>query len=88
MLSVKHGGIKYHFLSLWYDSTWYWIPVSRTIGKHSTHLASGPVKMTDKQLFSFMGPVLNKRNMDIKMFACFEENPNIEIFLLHQKTKD
>ena len=22
MLSVKQGGIKYHFLSLWYDSTW------------------------------------------------------------------
>ena len=21
MLSVKQGGIKYHFLSLWYDST-------------------------------------------------------------------
>ena len=24
MLSVKQGGIKYHFLSLWYDSTWDW----------------------------------------------------------------
>ena len=22
MLSVKQGDIKYHFLSLWYDSTW------------------------------------------------------------------
>ena len=22
MLSVKQGGIKYHFLSLWYDSIW------------------------------------------------------------------
>ena len=22
MLSAKHGGIKYHFLSLWYDSIW------------------------------------------------------------------
>ena len=22
MLSVKQGGIKYHFLSLWYNSTW------------------------------------------------------------------
>ena len=22
MLSAKQGGIKYHFLSLWYDSTW------------------------------------------------------------------
>ena len=37
MLSVKKGGIKYHFLSLWYDSTWDWTPVSQTIGEHSTH---------------------------------------------------
>ena len=36
MLTVKQGGIKYHFLSLWYDSTWNWTQVSRTIGKHST----------------------------------------------------
>ena len=35
MLSVKQGGIKYHFLSLWYDLTWDWTPVSRTIGEHS-----------------------------------------------------
>ena len=31
---IKQGDIKYHFLSLWYDSTWNWTPVSRTIGKH------------------------------------------------------
>ena len=31
MLSVKQGGIKYHFLSLWYDSTWDWTQVSRAI---------------------------------------------------------
>ena len=31
MLSVKQGGIKYHFLSLWYDSTWDWTLVSRAI---------------------------------------------------------
>ena len=24
MLSVKQGGIKYHFLSVWYNSTWDW----------------------------------------------------------------
>ena len=35
MLSVKQGGIKYHFLSLWYDSTWDWTQVSRPIGEHS-----------------------------------------------------
>ena len=33
ILSVKQSGIKYHFLSLWYDSTWDWTQVSRTIGE-------------------------------------------------------
>ena len=35
MLCVKQGGIKYHFLSLWYDSTWDWTQVSRDISEHS-----------------------------------------------------
>ena len=35
MLSVKQGGIKYHFLSLWYDSTSDWTQLSRAIGEHS-----------------------------------------------------
>ena len=35
LLSVKQGGIQYHFLSLWYDSTWDWTQVSRAIGEHS-----------------------------------------------------
>ena len=39
MLSVKQGGIKYHFLSLWYDSTWDWNQVSWAIGEHSNHHA-------------------------------------------------
>ena len=43
MLSVKQVRIKYHFLSLWYDTTWDWNPVSRTIGEHSTQSANGPV---------------------------------------------
>ena len=29
----KQGGIKYHFLSLWYDLTWDWTTVSQAIGK-------------------------------------------------------
>ena len=33
MLSVKQGGIKYHFLSFWYDSTWDWTTVSWTNAK-------------------------------------------------------
>ena len=39
VLSAKQSSIKYHFLSLWYDSTWNWIPVSWTICEHSTHSA-------------------------------------------------
>ena len=39
MLSVKQGGIKYHFYSLWYDSTWDWTQVSRAIGEHSNRWA-------------------------------------------------
>ena len=30
----KQGGIKYHFLSLWYDLTWDWTPVSQTTSEH------------------------------------------------------
>ena len=44
MLSAKQDGIKYRFLSLWYDSTRDWTLVSRTIGEHSTHSTNGPVK--------------------------------------------
>ena len=36
MLSVKQGDIKYHFLSLCYDSTRDSTPVSRAIGEHFT----------------------------------------------------
>ena len=37
MLSVKQGRIKYHFLSVSYDSTWDWTQVSRAIDEHSNH---------------------------------------------------
>ena len=50
MLNVKWGGIEYHFLSLWYDSTWDWTPVSRTIDEHSTHFANSLVRPSYSQL--------------------------------------
>ena len=34
MLSVKQRGIRYHFLSLWYDSTGDWTQISYAIGEH------------------------------------------------------
>ena len=49
MLSVKQGGIKYHFLSLWYDWNWDWTPVSRTIGEHSTPMCLPMVQQTRVQ---------------------------------------
>ena len=45
MQSVKQGGIKYHFLSLWYDSTWDLTPVSRAIGKHSNPYANSGIDL-------------------------------------------
>ena len=39
MLSVKQGGIKYHFLILWYDSTWDWTQESQAIDEHSNYHA-------------------------------------------------
>ena len=39
MLSVKQEDIKYHFLSLSYESTRDWTPVLRTIGQDSNHYA-------------------------------------------------
>ena len=46
MLRVKQGGIKYQFLSLWYDLTWYWTLISQAIGEHSNHYAN--VQFTQK----------------------------------------
>ena len=37
VLSAKQGDIKYHFLNLWFDSTWDWTSVSQNIGEYSTH---------------------------------------------------
>ena len=51
MLSVKQGSIKYHFKSLWYDTTWDWTLVSRTIVEHSTPLILMRKSWTD--IFSF-----------------------------------
>ena len=45
MLSDKQGDIKYHFLSLWFDTNWDWTQVSQAIGEHSNHYAT--VKKTE-----------------------------------------
>ena len=45
MLSVKQGGIKNHFLSLWYDSTWDW---TQTL----VYIILVYIKFTSRSLFS------------------------------------
>ena len=37
MATVKQVGIKYYFLSLWYDSTWDQTRVSWAIAEQTTH---------------------------------------------------
>ena len=39
MLNVKQGGMKNHFLSLWYDLTWDGTQISYTIDEHFNHYA-------------------------------------------------
>ena len=51
MLSVKQGGIKYHFSSFWYESTLDWTQVSRAIGEHSNHHANYHAKSKIKQFY-------------------------------------
>ena len=51
MLSVKQGGIKHQYFSLWYDLARDWTPVSRTIGEHSNHYANGPVIPKTKKCY-------------------------------------
>ena len=56
MLSVKQGDIKYHFLSLLYDSTWDWTSVFRIISEHSTYYNNIQVAEVKLRIF-----LLNKR---------------------------
>ena len=44
MLSVNQSGIKDHFWSIWYDSTWNWTQLFQAICEHSNHYANKTVK--------------------------------------------
>ena len=86
MLSVKQGGIKFHFLSLWYDSTWDWTQVSRAIGEHSNHWAnqnlSSPWLLSwprlKKPVSPSIGWYLLKENKN-KLIDAFPNNINTNI---------
>ena len=40
MLSVKQGGIKYHFWVFIMTQPWDWTQISKAIGEHSNHYAN------------------------------------------------
>ena len=63
MLSVKQGGIKHHFLSFWYESTWDWTLVSRAIGKHSNHHANN-------RLIGLVGRVFTNGTENLGSIPC------------------
>ena len=48
MLIVKQRGIKYHFLSFWYDSIWDRTQVSRAFGEQSNRQANGLVLVCEQ----------------------------------------
>ena len=52
MLSVKEWGIKYHFLSLWYDSTWGWTLSPRPLANTLPIVYTNLVK--EHETFFFM----------------------------------
>ena len=70
MLSVKQGGIKYHFLSLWYDSAWDWTQVSRAIGEHSNREAN--VRYLDMIVFNWNHFEMRLLNLRINFFIYCE----------------
>ena len=61
MLSVKRGGIKYNFSSLWYESTWDWTPA---LPSHWRTLAYGRplyLLVNDRLSFSKEGDFLKNQ---------------------------
>ena len=55
-LSIKQSGIKCHFLSLWYDSTRDWTPVSRKIGKTLNHTTVCKLFVLDRNTWYLLWP--------------------------------
>ena len=64
MLSVKQRGIKYYFLSLWYDSNEDWTHFSGTIAKHSYHYANWLVHY----VYMYLKPENNLHNFSYILY--------------------
>ena len=77
-VSGKQVSIKYHFLSLRYDSIWSWTPVSGTYGKHSTHLTNGQQRKNVLVRHN-LETNQNLKFKDSKMLICIIHNLHIEL---------
>ena len=88
MLSAKQGSIKYHFLSLWYDSTWDWTQVSRAIGEHSSGWGKNLSQWTREQenCWTCIRPYIP--GMTLIDYLCPEREeedwPTLKISLIHR----
>ena len=83
MLNVKQGGIKYHFLSRWYDSTWDWnekerdrkdevLQIFRTICGKLIWESVRETKFFEFEPFSFLFSFYRKVSKFIKFWVFFK----------------
>ena len=84
MLCVKQRGINHHFLNLWYDSTWDWTPVSRTIGKHM-HLFYFKPKHLNTNMYTHIH-VCKSNHETIHIKSCTQTHTNICCICAHIQT--
>ena len=69
------------FLCLWYNSTWYGTPVSRTIGDHSTNYATGSVHKQDLALNNPYRLICQKTESNETKSNQTEHGPPIPFFV-------
>ena len=79
ILSVKQRSIKYYFLSLCYDTTRDWTPVSRAFGEHSNHCTNGPVNEVCLKS-NEIGVTSNKLHGLLFKVICCEFHPSLPRF--------
>ena len=90
MLSVKQGGIKYHFFSLWYDSTWDRTPVFQTIGEHSITYANGYIGHLSTHQYIYISYIWRIKHEDppiciIKNAHCFYNSDTFKLATIQLK---
>ena len=84
VLSFKQGGIQYYFYSLWYDATWDWTQVSRSIGEHSTQQCRNGDSPVNKREHNSMTEDRTCFEATVQRFSYYVTG-NIPIFSLYKK---